>query len=335
MSVTLKDIARIARVDAGAVSRTLRDHPDSHRLSLSTRQRICEVASALGYHPNLLASATRTGKVNTIAVIGGFQDRMSSYISLSITGILAECSCQNYNLKLFSDRCLSSVLPTLLGLQIKHVISLSHQFALRKEVSDFCSSHGLRLIYLYEQPHSEFPTVTVDNRLGLEKAVMHLAGLGHQRIGLLCAPHCYLYHEERHAGFLSGMSKCGLAVDDQWISCSDDTEAAVDRMLDLGEGRRPTALCTISDQQALLVQRCVLRRGWHLPGDLSVIGFGNLEVSEFAAVSLSSIEESLVLRGHLAMKLLLGEKIPEIRFQDGFYFVDPFLVLRSSTAPPK
>ena len=88
MTVTLKDIARLANIDAGAVSRTLRNHPKAQELRPETRERILKIAKDLGYQCNLLASSIRTGRVTTMAVIGRFaQDNFEPSDSQILSGI--------------------------------------------------------------------------------------------------------------------------------------------------------------------------------------------------------------------------------------------------------
>ena len=91
MTPTIKDIARLAKIDPGAVSRTLRNHPKAQELRAETRERILKIAKDLGYQRNLLASSTRTGIVYTIAVIGRFfdMDLWSSEVQV-IDGIIKE-----------------------------------------------------------------------------------------------------------------------------------------------------------------------------------------------------------------------------------------------------
>ena len=72
--VTICDIAEAAGVSACSVSWVLRNHPRSKDMNANTRQRILEAAAKLGYVQNQLAIATRTGQVNTIAVILNFND---------------------------------------------------------------------------------------------------------------------------------------------------------------------------------------------------------------------------------------------------------------------
>ena len=66
---TLNDIAREAGLSNCVVSHVLHNDAYASKVRPETRQRILAIAGKLGYRRNTLASATRTGQVNTIAVI--------------------------------------------------------------------------------------------------------------------------------------------------------------------------------------------------------------------------------------------------------------------------
>ena len=63
---TLKDVAKLANVDASTVSRTLNNNSYVHE---DTRRRVMEAVEQLSYKPNLLAQGLRKGKRQSIGVI--------------------------------------------------------------------------------------------------------------------------------------------------------------------------------------------------------------------------------------------------------------------------
>lgn len=125
MAVTIKDIAKAAQVDKAAVSLTLRNHPEAKRLRPETRERILKAARELGYQRNLLAWSTRTGIVNTIAVIGRFRKNdILSYTNQMLAGILTTCTQFGYNIKVYPDTNLEAAFEEISRKRISHVISL-------------------------------------------------------------------------------------------------------------------------------------------------------------------------------------------------------------------
>ena len=229
--VTINDIARLAHVDKGAVSRTLRNHRDAQRLRPETRERILRIAAELGYQPNQLASSTRTGIVRSLALIGHFLTS-TLYFSAAqiISGILSESTKQGYGVKMYDSVDLKKAFAEIVGNRIRYVLSLCPERPAREEQARFCRENGIQIVYLYEHAVGEYPAVNIDNLAASSLLVRHLAERGHRRIALLCVPHkedLYSYVRERHEGYFRSMEELGLPVDPDLVSCSDDVEAAV------------------------------------------------------------------------------------------------------------
>ncbi|MCX7934667.1 MAG: LacI family transcriptional regulator, partial [Planctomycetota bacterium] len=86
-SVKRIDVARLAGVSPSAVSLVLNNHPTT-RISFATRERIRQVAKALGYYPNAVARALVTGKRNTVGIVLYFeQTPFDGYSSMILNGI--------------------------------------------------------------------------------------------------------------------------------------------------------------------------------------------------------------------------------------------------------
>ncbi len=336
MAVTIKDIAKAAQVDKAAVSLTLRNHPEAKRLRPETRERILKAARELGYQRNLLAWSTRTGIVNTIAVIGRFRKNdILSYTNQMLAGILTTCTQFGYNIKVYPDTNLEAAFEEISGNRISHVISLSVDPAERRKAAEFCRRYQLNLVYVFEDAYDGFPSVNTDNFASAREIVNYLVSIGHRRIGLLCVPHRYLYIRERHDGYLQGLRDAGIEIDPRLIDCSDRPEQAFALMMRLPETERPTALFAISDSIAIEVERLAILNGFKVPEELSVFGFGNSECCKSAFVPVSSVEESSYDRGELAVKIILNKPLEIPRREDGRYLIPPLLVHRDSAAPCK
>ena len=101
---TIKDIAAEAGVTHCAVSHVLHNDAYAAKVRPETRQRILNAAAKLGYVQNQLAIATRTGQVNTIALIVNFTKLQDlAPVSQIISGVMMESSSRYYNIKIFSE----------------------------------------------------------------------------------------------------------------------------------------------------------------------------------------------------------------------------------------
>jgi len=309
-NVTIYDLSKAAGVSACCVSWVLRDHPRSREVGVKTRQRILELAEKMGYRRNQLASATRTGQVNTIAVILD----LAKYPSMTpfnqiMAGIMMESSARRQSVKLFSEDDLEDSFRQIVENRINNVIILSVEPPVREQAAELAEKYSLNLVFAYERGHRNFPAVNADNIEMTSKMVHYLAEHGHIRIGLLCVPHRYHYIEDRHAGYLRGMKECGLKVDPRWISCSDEIDPAIRRILSLPARQRPTALVTLSNSLAARVEAYAVRNGLRFPQDISVFGIGDPDISGVLPFPLTMMRESLLETGHLLVRLLMKDSV--------------------------
>jgi LacI family transcriptional regulator/LacI family repressor for deo operon, udp, cdd, tsx, nupC, and nupG len=100
----------------------------------------------------------------------------------------------------------------------------------------------------------------------------------------------------------------------------------------LAGARRPTAIFTASDTQALGVIAAAREIGLHVPDDLSVVGYDDIEAADY--VGLTTIRQQLLESGRRGAEVLLAE-ISVRSEQPPVVQLEPELVVRATTAPPK
>ena len=305
---TISDIALEAGVNKCVVSHVLHNDAYAAKVRPETRRRILDIAGKIGYRRNVLASSTRTGQVNTIAVILNLMKYQSLMpFNQIMAGIMTESSAHRQSVKVFPEDELEDSFRQIMENRINNVIMLSVDPVLRERAAELAEKYSLNLVYAYERGHRKFPSVNVDNVEMTSKMVHFLAGKGHTRIGLICVPHWAHYVEDRHDGYLRGMEDCGLKIDPRWISCSDDIELAVKNMLALPERQRPTALVALSDSVAARVESYAIRHSWCFPQDISVVGIGDFDIASQVPFPLTTMRESLQKTGQLLVRLLMKE----------------------------
>lgn len=328
---TIKDIAEEAGVNKCVVSHVLHDDAYAAKMRPATRQRILDIAARLRYVPNRIAYATSTGKVNTIAVILNFSKYQTTVpFSQIMTGIMFETFSHRQSVKVFSDEDLESSFHQIIENRIGKVIMMSVEPELRKQAANLAEQYSLDLVYAYERGHGNYPAVNADNTEITSKIVHYLNGKGHTRIGLLCVPHQYHYVMDRHAGYLRGMTECGLEPDHRWISCSDDIEHSLEAMLALPGKERPTALVALSDSVAARVQAYAIRNGLVFPRDISVVGIGDSDIARQLPFPLTTMRESLPETGQLLVCLLMKQPIGMEPDEYNVYHTHAVLVERQS-----
>jgi len=192
------------------------------------------------------------------------------------------------------------------------------------------SGHYVLAINHYTGRRS-IPSVRIDDAAGVEQAVDHLVGLGHQRIGLLLGNPGNLDAADRLRGFRSAIKRHGLRK--TAVEVGDGFEefcgyGAAQTLL--AAANRPTALVSASDLSALGAIKAARELGLSVPQDLSVVGFGDFSVSDYIVPRLTTVRQSRIALGRTAAEALIqianGEDIADI-------VLTAELILRDSTAP--
>jgi len=335
MNVTLRDVAQLAGVDISTVSRTLGKHPRSQSLRSETRARIFEAAQKLGYRCNTLAKAMQKGESSTVAVITPVIENLpygSSALRV-LYGILASASERNYALKLYFEEEIASAINDIRSSQIKLVICLSATSSKREEVAIYCRQHGLKLVYVYETSHAEFPAIAADNFTVSKEVVCYMVAMGHRRIALVCGEYpAWHYMTEKYKGYIAGLQESGIEPEFQLMICQEDIREPVEKLLSRPQATRPTAFFCIGDGYAMQVQRVALQKGLCLPEDVSTSGFGNTFAAEEASAKLCSVDERQELLGASAFRYVVGEELNFFRESDGTFRIPSKFVLRDSIA---
>jgi LacI family transcriptional regulator len=181
------------------------------------------------------------------------------------------------------------------------------------------------------------PSVVPDDRDGMRQAVAHLAALGHTRLAHLAGPDDLSTGVHRHEGFVQGMQAAGLPVDPGLVVTGTGfTEAEGARLCGelLARGAPFTGVLAGNDLLALGCIDALRDAGLDCPGDVSVVGFNDMDWSARFSPPLTTVRVPHQRLGMAAADLLLerlGDPEAEVR-----HVVLPVeLVVRGSTAPPR
>ncbi len=181
--------------------------------------------------------------------------------------------------------------------------------------------------------------VTTDNFEGIRDAFEHVYSLGHRKIGFVGRRDEIVAMAERFTAFRLMMAERGLPVRREWVYEGYDhiehTTKAVTEILQQAD--RPTALMCSNDCYALGVVRSASAMGVSIPGDLSVVGFDDVDFASLITPPLSTVRVPVQEMGRQAVRqLMIQLKGGSPTKSRGCHVrLLPELVLRESTAPPK
>jgi len=161
------------------------------------------------------------------------------------------------------------------------------------------------------------PSFVVDNANGMEMGTAHLIE-EHKcsRIVFFAGPHSSEESNQRLAGFRAAHAKSGLAVNDQLIVYGNFTRTAgIDGMRGLLARREAfDAVVAANDNTALGCLEALDEAGIHVPRDVMVCGFDDINSAHFARPTLSTLRQPMWWMGERAvdsiLKQLAGEKVP-------------------------
>ncbi|MFC1403627.1 MULTISPECIES: LacI family DNA-binding transcriptional regulator [Streptacidiphilus] len=177
------------------------------------------------------------------------------------------------------------------------------------------------------------PFVSPDDRAAMRMAVQHLVELGHERIGLALGQRRFVPVLRKLEGFtaacreLLGQSDEEIAGRIQHTLFSvEGGHAAAAALLEAG----CTAVVCGSDLMAFGVIRAARQHGFHVPGDVSVVGFDDSPLIAFADPPLTTIRQPVEAMGAAAVDALLEEINGNALHRAEFVF-QPELVVRGST----
>ena len=327
-----KAISRESGYSLSTVAKVLGGNARQYHISERAEQIIRQVAKKMKYQPSVSASTVRRGISPDIGIIC----RINSSRNQIIGGIMQQAAQYDLGVKIFDFDNLEAAFEGIARNQICKIISFSVEHDLREKIAAVCRERQYHLVFIYEHAVDEFPAVNVDVYNSYKSIVLRMLELGHRRIAYVCARHRDVFFlNEGHRGYEDAFRQFGLTPDPALCICREDREEYVNRLLDLPSGKRPTAFCCVSDDYAMIVERCILKKGFRIPEDISVTGFGKLGLEEFAFSPLTTVDNGFQEIGEIAVKVLLGYPVQANSSENGVYLIPGKIILRESLGKVK
>jgi LacI family transcriptional regulator len=335
-NVRLKDIAATAGVSVMTVSKVMRDAPD---ISASTKGRIRALAQQMGYVPDTLAQGLRT---RTTKLLGLIVSTVTNPIFARIVLALEERAFEaGYELiiaqHLMSTEREETLIRRLLarrvdGLFISPVYRLSPKAAAYDEIR----ARGTPTVILGHPASfcAGLPSVETEDLRASAAMTNHLLALGHKRIAVFTGPAASPAAQERLEGYKKALRDANVELDDKLVftagNAIEDGERAALQMLN--EGVHPTAIQSFNDLCAIGAANVLLSQGLKIPDDISIVGFGNILMSEHYRVALTTVRQPKFRLGMAAMDMmrrLLNKEPVEARRLEA----EP--IIRASSGPAR
>ncbi|MEF2967622.1 LacI family DNA-binding transcriptional regulator [Paenibacillus sp. M1] len=306
--ITIYDIAKKTGFSPTTVSKVFNDYSD---VSAKTRRKILEAAEQLGYLPNAHARTLTTKRSWTIGVLyvePSGAGILHPYFAGVIEGFKQVATARGYDLMFISKDIGGKKRSYLEHCKIRGVDGIV------VILPDYADPYFLELLdssipcVLLDQESELKSTVCSDNLEGSLRAVEYLYRLGHRKIAHIGGGDTFSGNR-RLQGYMQAMEKLGLPVNPEHVIQGsfdytvESGRAAMEQLLRAGE--RPTAVFAAGDNLALGAMMALKERGMKVPGDMSVVGFDDIEMAKYLTPSLTTVRQDTYALGNRAADMLI------------------------------
>jgi DNA-binding LacI/PurR family transcriptional regulator len=332
MSVTIKDIARLAQVSHTTVSRALNDSP---LINAETKEKIKQIAQEMGYTPNFSAKSLVMDRSYNIGL----------FFTTLQTGTSAGFFYETV-------RGVNSIVKEGYNMVVRGIDDYEHFRAIHRKSFDgviVMSQSSKDDPFLRHLEEANIPHIVLNRRveslkglnilsddcLGAFKAVEHLIKHNHRRIAIIEGKEGFHSTLERKEGYLKAMAQYGIECNPVYQAQGNydlkSGYAAMKKLLKLKP--RPTAVFCLNDDMAVGAMKAIAEEKLDVPGDISVVGFDDSMFSAFLSPALTTVKrpiEEISRKG----ALMLMDCIDHKRIASETVYLHTELVVRESVTAP-
>lgn len=335
---TIKDVAKYAGVSISTVSRTL---SGCVPVEEETREAVMKAVKELEYKPNAIARGLKKGRSKTLALIlpsimNPFYPKVFNYVDkfASEKGYVTLLLISNGNpqrerqhFELAKSRYVDGVIL------ISSTDNTEHLESLRNE--------GLPLVLVNRMFDIEISSITNDNRKGAYDTVSYLIAQGHRKICCMGRDLSMQHYRQRYEGCIDAFRDHRIDGYERFMAEDVKTAEIAFRITrELLDGPdAPTAFFVFSDIIAEGVYSGVSYSGKHIPEDISVAGFDNINNSQYMIPPLTTYDHPIERIAERAVDILI-KHIDAVHgcceaFDPIHEIVEGSLVIRSSVGKVK
>ncbi|MCW8345403.1 LacI family transcriptional regulator [Vibrio sp. ZSDZ65] len=328
---TIKDVAKLAGVGVGTVSRYLSGNAS---ISQKTMDKVATAMAELNYRPNSMARSLSSKKSNIIGLwvpsfSGSFHRKMLQTIERELRKrdkhiILANAedattdeeriACLDYLIERDCDGILMSC-PELSVIELAKIEARYPKVVfINRDIEELSQK-----------------TFSADHYQGGKLAAQHLVALGHRDIAVVSGRMSAQDAKKRHQGFVDELKLSGIEIDDDLVESGgysfEQGALATQRLLH--KDKPFTAIFCGNDNSAMAAMATLHREGLCVGEDVSVVGYDDIDISSYTSPAMTSIHVPLeeISRNacHQLLNLCYDEQLP---IEHSF---EPTLTIRKST----
>ena len=310
MRITISEIAKLANVSKSAVSIVLNNKTG---VSEKTRNKVLQIIKKYNYNPNQIAQSLAARETKSIGLI--IKEIDNPYYSKVMKGVYDSCSKLGYSVLLGSSELSSNkeseILNTLLNKRVDGLL----MSPLQNEDANYAYLANLikeeyPLVLLGEVENYSTNIVDIDNVKAAYDAVTYLINLGHKKIAHLAGPLYSDHRQKRLEGYKQALIDNNISINKDYIVSIEPFtpngyKAGTELFADNFE--HPSAVFCYNDLVAIGLINALSDLNIKVPEEVSVIGFDNIDFSEFVKIPLTTIQMPAYEIGYTAATLLIKQ----------------------------
>lgn len=338
---SLRKLAELAGVSPSTVTRALRGDAC---ISAETRARVQALAEQYHYLPNRLMQSLMTGTSHTLGLV--LPSVVTPYSARLLSGVLHTATAAGYRVLIresFYQLALSlAAIQMFIEQRVDGILlDCGHLEAIpRKAILEMRGQGVIPIGLDATQVDDAIDHVHTDEEAMAVAAVDYLLHLGHQHIAFV---------GQTMGGHLVGRGDCvrralkrrllstRYFIDVKEMPPYEGLPAREILAQLLALSPAPTAIIAWEDPIAAILCKEASSHGLRIPGDLSIMGFGNLAISSLLTPTLTTFEQHPEEVGEQAVGLFLtrleGQQLA-LPIIPRLITIPPALIIRSSCAPP-
>jgi DNA-binding LacI/PurR family transcriptional regulator len=332
--MNIKEVAARARLSTATVSRTINQ---SELVRPRTAEKVQRAIRELGYYPNTQARALVSGRSQMFGLI--ISDIVNPFFPELVKSFEFAAIHRGYEVIIantdYDSERMGGCVRRMIERKVDGVAIMTSE--IDRHLLDELSLRRLPIVFLdVGKIKPLISNIKVDYSRGIGEAVHHIVALGHQRIGFISGPLTLKSARTRRSAFLKCIDACGIGEGQRSVVEGnhkiDGGDVAMVQLLSLP--KPPTAVLTSNDLSAVGALGAITRAGLRVPDDISVVGFDDIELSQFTQPPLTTIRLSRDELGRKAFDALY-ESVEGQQRSGREIKVTTALVLRKSTAAVK
>lgn len=340
--VNLRMLAEHLDLSQTTVSLVLNNSPSAKSIPQETRNRVMEAAERLNYRPNYFARSLRQSRSMSVGVLA--PDLSEGYFTRVMSGVVQELTAAHYFYFTACHDWKRELIEKYPRMLVERAVD---GFLLLNTPADQIEVPVPVVAISAHSPVENVTNIVLDHHCAVEQALTHLHSLGHRRIAFMRGPRAIPDSEFRwesiqmvsrdmnlkiDPALVIGIDSAGWSMKDGYHPMAPEIGYRPMQAL-LEKTRDFSAIFCFNDIAAIGAIRALKDAGLTVPGDVSVVGFDDIQSAAYSTPSLTTVRQPLLEMGKRGAQVLLERIADREKAFPSEIVMAPELVIRESTGP--